>query len=59
MFAYALVNFVVFVVMTTHYPKHQVPVWLELRGFSGHWMMFYCVALAGFIGRRRLSRDAL
>jgi hypothetical protein len=56
-FVYALVNFVVFMVMAGQYPKHEVPGWLELRGFSGHWMMFYSVALAGFVGLRHLKKQ--
>ena len=56
-FVYAMINFVVFLVLTADYPKHGVPFWLELRGFSGHWMMFYTVSLAGFVGLRRLRRS--
>ena len=56
-FVYAMINFVVFLVLTADYPKHVVPFWLELRGFSGHWMLFYTVSLAGFVGLRRLRQS--
>jgi hypothetical protein len=52
-FAYAMVNFVLFMILASQYPKHEVPLYLELRGFSGHWILFYTVALTGFIGLRR------
>jgi hypothetical protein len=49
LFAYAMVNFVVFayVVAGTRSQTGQTPdaVW---RGFSGHWMVFYMVAFAVF-----------
>ena len=56
-FAYAFISFFVFMAMTRQYPKHSVPAWLELRGFSGHWMLFYSVALAGFVGLKRLKKN--
>ena len=55
LFVYALLNFVHFMVMTSRFPKNQVPFSLVLRGFSGHWMMFYGIAVAGFIGLARLA----
>jgi hypothetical protein len=57
LFAYCLINFVSFLWMAHQYPKREVPLALELRGFSGHWMMFYGVAHAGFVGLARLSRQ--
>ena len=56
LFVYTILNFVYFIYSTSQYPKHGVPFSIELRGFSGHWMMFYGVALAGFIALSRLSR---
>src|SRR5258706_7171333 len=49
LFVYALLNFVYFIFSTRHYPKNGVPFSLQLRGFSGHWMMFYGAAAAGFV----------
>ncbi len=49
LFVYAVLNFVYFIFCTQKYPKHGVPFSLELRGFSGHWMMFYGMAAAGFV----------
>ena len=56
LFAYALLNFAYFIFCTRQYPKHGVPFSVELRGFSGHWMMFYGVASAGFVALARLSK---
>jgi hypothetical protein len=56
LFTYALLNFAYFIFCTRAYPKHGVPFWLELRGFSGHWMMFYGFATAGFIALERRAR---
>jgi len=45
-FAYAFVNFFVFILQAPPgtAPKGQNPA-LEWRGFSGHWMVFYCASL--------------
>jgi hypothetical protein len=56
LFGYAILNFVYFMYCTLQYPKHGVPSSVELRGFSGHWMMFYGIASAGFIALARLAR---
>jgi hypothetical protein len=56
LFAYALLNFAYFLFSTRQYPKHGVPIFVELRGFSGHWMLFYGVAAAGFVALARLAR---
>ena len=45
-FAYAIVNFVLFAAQRAAYPRNKVPELLEFRGFSGHWMLFYYVAAA-------------
>jgi hypothetical protein len=58
LFAYAIVNFVTFLAAATQYPRGQVPLALELRGFSGHWMMFYGIATIGFLGLARRGRKA-
>ena len=43
-FAYAIVNFALFFLRTSGQPHPPPPdsVW---RGFSGHWMLFYCAGL--------------
>jgi hypothetical protein len=56
LFVYALLNFAYFMFSAHKYPKHEVPFSVELRGFSGHWMMFYGVAAAGFVALARLAR---
>lgn len=56
LFTYALLNFVYFIFSTRQYPKHGVPFSVELRGFSGHWMLFYGAATAGFVALARLAR---
>jgi len=56
LFVYALLNFAWFIYCTRQYPRHGVPFSVELRGFSGHWMMFYGVAAAGFVALSRLAR---
>jgi Na+/H+ antiporter NhaA len=58
LFAYALAHFALFVFETRKFPRHGVPLYLEVRGFSGHWMMFYGWAMVGFWGLRRLQRKA-
>ena len=55
LFAYSLVNFVAFLVLTHGYPKHGIPVWLLLRGFSGHWMVFYYIGAATLYSASRLG----
>jgi len=56
LFAYALLNFVYFLYCTSQYPKRDVPFHIELRGFSGHWMLFYGVAAVGYVALARLAR---
>jgi hypothetical protein len=56
LFAYALLNFVYFIYCTQQYPRHKVPFLVELRGFSGHWMMFYGVASVGFVAVTRFKK---
>ena len=56
LFTYALLNFGYFMYCTSRYPKHEVPFYVELRGFSGHWMMFYGTAAIGFVALARLAR---
>ena len=58
-FIYALVNFGYFMMQTHSYGKGETPFYLELRGFSGHWMMFYSMATAGFVALARLYRKKL
>jgi len=56
LFVYALLNFVYFIYCTSQYPKHSVPSYIEVRGFSGHWMLFYGLAAIGFLALSRLAR---
>jgi hypothetical protein len=56
LFAYALLNFAYFSYCTREYPKHGVPFSLELRGFSGHWLLFYGMAVVGYVPLARLAR---
>ncbi len=56
LFVYALLNFAYFIYCTHQYPRHGVPFPVKLRGFSGHWMMFYGIASAGFVALARLAR---
>ncbi|MDQ6628573.1 MAG: zinc ribbon domain-containing protein [Pseudomonadota bacterium] len=47
LFAYAILNFVIFMVGGTHGGQSGgAPMASEVRGFSGHWMMFYAAAFA-------------
>jgi hypothetical protein len=59
LFVYTLLNFTYFAYCTRQYPRLGVPFYLELRGFSGHWMVFYGFALAGFVALARLSRKRI
>ena len=56
LFGYTILNFAYFMDCTGQYPKHDVPFLVELRGFSGHWMMFYGMATVGFIALGRLQQ---
>ncbi|HEX4350517.1 MAG TPA: hypothetical protein VH251_09020 [Verrucomicrobiae bacterium] len=56
LFGYAILDFLYFIYCTSQYPKNGVPFYIELRGFSGHWMMFYGVATAGFVALARLKQ---
>jgi hypothetical protein len=52
LFAYAIVNFVLFILQTGGHPKHVAdPQYLVNRGFSGHWMIFYAAACAMYWSR--------
>src|SRR2546428_7537833 len=55
--AYAVVNFVLFIIQTTAYPKNKVPELIEYRGFSGHWMAFYYIGAATLYSAIRLGLD--
>jgi hypothetical protein len=46
-FIYAIVNFVIFAVIApTGKPHGDAPPDIVWKGFSGHWMLFYCAGLA-------------
>ena len=57
-FAYAFVNFFIFILQappgTNH--KGQNPA-IEWRGFSGHWMVFYCASFVILSSALRSSRQ--
>jgi hypothetical protein len=50
LFAYALLNFFLFMSAPPHTTGVAPPS--VLRGFSGHWMIFYAVAFATFYSVR-------
>jgi hypothetical protein len=55
-FAYAIVNFMIFIVTASHMPKTAgtgVPPPEVWRGFSGHWMAFYSAGLAALTSAYR------
>jgi hypothetical protein len=56
LFGYAILNFVYFIYCSGQYEKHHVPLYLEIRGFSGHWMLFSGFAAAGFFAMTRLRQ---
>ena len=56
LFIYAILNFIYFFYSGSQYPKNGVPSYVELRGFSGHWMLFYGAAVAGFVALARVQR---
>jgi hypothetical protein len=58
LFGYAIVNFLWFLHLTGPYPKGHVPFRIEVRGFSGHWMLFYGIAAIGFVALDRLAQQA-
>jgi hypothetical protein len=57
-FAYAFVNFFIFILQQPPgtAPKGQNPA-LEWRGFSGHWMVFYCASFVILSSALRSSRQ--
>ena len=55
-FGYAILNFIYFIYCTSQFPKNKVPSYIHLRGFSGHWMMFYGIAAIGFFALARLEK---
>ena len=66
LFGYAILNFVYFVATTPGHPQRQGDAPPEVvRGFSGHWMIFYGTALAtpysasviGYSGMDRRCRN--
>jgi len=46
LFAYAILNFVLFIATGTHGDTSGAASSSEVRGFSGHWMVFYGAAFA-------------
>jgi hypothetical protein len=54
-FIYMFFNFAFFLFAAPKFPRNALPQYVLLRGFSGHWMMFYSAATLGFIGLARLA----
>jgi len=52
---YAIVNFVFFMIQTTDYAKNEVPLLIEYRGFSGHWLIFYYASAATLYSATRIG----
>jgi hypothetical protein len=48
LFAYAVINFLIFMARSSQYPRKQVPSHVVHQGFSGHWMLFLGVAADGY-----------
>ena len=46
-------HFIFFIYLTSHYPKNGVPLYLQIRSFSGHWMGFHMVTTLGYCELRR------
>lgn len=63
LFVYAILNFIVFCAVTSNQPKQEQTGRArpsDVRGFSGHWMIFYGAAFAVFYSRihtPKLYRD--
>jgi hypothetical protein len=55
-FAYALVNFAIFIVAQAPTGKHTGETPAVWRGFSGHWMAFYCASFVILTSALRSSR---
>jgi len=57
LFAYAIVNFLLFIISTTGHPRPtgSAPA-AVIRGFSGHWMIFYSMAFVTFYSEAKSSR---
>jgi hypothetical protein len=56
---YAFINFAIFFIQTQGYSNGTVPHSLEWRGFSGHWMVFYSVALSVLYPAAVAQEDAV
>ncbi len=54
--AYFVFNFFYGMYLTSPYPKGSVPLYLDIRIFSGHWMLFYGMSALASVGLFRLSR---
>jgi hypothetical protein len=60
-FAYAFINFALFFFQAPSEKRVGESSPLEWRGFSGHWMLFYCSALAihtSALSKNRISKSA-
>lgn len=53
--AYTLINFLIFIILTFNIDPKNVPESVKLRGFSGHWMLFYSAASAILYSEIRLT----
>lgn len=60
LFCYAALNFLIFISSTMHGPRSKEITAETIRGFSGHWMIFYAAAFATLysaIWRPQMLRD--
>jgi len=57
-FAYAIVNFIVFIINAPGKPPPGPMTPQDVRGFSGHWMLFYTASAAMFLAALNRARDA-
>ena len=56
LFIYAIAHFAFFIFQTRGKRTDNFPLYVQVRGFSGHWMMFYAVATIGFFALYRLGQ---
>lgn len=60
LFGYAILNFIIFIVMTATHPQPKGDAPPEVvRGFSGHWMVFYGAAFATLYSARVIGYSGM
>ena len=55
LFAYAFIHFIFFLFQTRGRSAHRLPLYVQVRGASGHWMVFYAAATLGFFALYRVT----